>query len=89
MLYEDDMPLIYDKIVPLRGRIPKPLPKTNARAAYTDEELEAVAPELSEAQWAVIRANTTDIPEGRAKELLKQRIEAAHELKAKKMRGEA
>ena len=71
MLYEDDM-LIDAKIVPLRGRIPKRVNESNARAAYTDEELEAVAPALSEAQWEVIRANTKDIPEGRAKELLKQ-----------------
>lgn len=88
MLYDDEdvMPrylLSETTLIPHRGRMADDMPRME-RSCFTKDELEAIAPNMSEAEWALVSHNKHS---KLAQRIIQQRIKAAHELKVKHVRS--
>jgi hypothetical protein len=85
MQYDDDVYLNFT-IVIRRGIPPSP-PAPREDSSFTQEELDAIAPQLTELQWQSLVLRGGKEPPEHVKRLMAQRIAAARLLKEKDIRS--
>lgn len=85
MLYEEEDIVAIAFCISLRGNESTHRFK-HVRSCYTQEQLEELAPDLTMAEWELVRAGR---PTARVRRLIQQRIDAAHTLKLRHYGGDS